>query len=300
MNASHTLAILGPTASGKTALALDISQEYGGIILSLDSLAVYRDIDIASAKPTPSERGSIPHYGIDLLAPDEAFDVVRFGECYRNASSHAKKHDVPLIIVGGTGFYLKALLEGMSPLPTITEEIQHAVAEQLVDVGLAHQKLAEIDRAYANRIKPTDRYRIEKGLLIAYATHTTPTEYFRRHPPIPIIQDPLPIYEVSVARDILRERIALRTVKMLREGLIDEVCMLERRYTRAPNPMKSIGIREVLDHLDGRLSTRQLREAIITHTAQLAKRQVTFNKSQLGVTFRGSVGEIRKKLEIRN
>jgi len=300
MNTLQSLAIIGSTASGKTALALNIAKEHGGIILSLDSLSVYCEIDIASAKPTLSEREGIPHYGIDLLSPDEPFDVVRFAECYRQASAQAKHLNVPLVIVGGTGFYLKALLEGMSPLPAISEEVRQRVTEGLIDIASAHRQLTQIDPAYAARIEPSDRYRIEKALLIAQATGTSPTEYFRLHPPKPTIQEPLPIYEVAVPRDILRERITLRTSKMLREGLIDEVCMLERKYTRAPNPMKAIGIREVLDHLDGRLNTRQLREAIKTHTAQLAKRQVTFNKSQLKVTFRGSAEEIRGELKIKN
>jgi len=296
MNTHRQLAIIGPTASGKTSLALEVARQNGGVILSLDSLALYRHIDIASAKPTPQERGEIPHFGIDLIAPDTPFDVTRFHDEYRRAYAYAQEHDQMLIIVGGTGFYLKTLLEGISPLPTITDAVRSTVSEMMRDLPGAYDLLRRIDSAYAHTLQLTDRYRIEKALLIARASGQTPTDYFRDHPPRPIITDPLPIYEVRTERALLRERIALRTAKMLRDGLIDEVCRLERTYSRAPHPMKAIGIREVLDHLDGRYNYTQLREAIITHTAQLAKRQTTFNKSQFEKTIGGSLQELRSRL----
>jgi tRNA dimethylallyltransferase len=299
MNIPRHFAIIGPTASGKTAMALDLADTYGGVILSLDSLALYRHIDIASAKPTPSERGDIPHYGIDILDPDEPFDVTMYEHPYREALEQARRRNGPLIIVGGSSFYLKTLIEGISPLPPITPDIRREVAAYLTRLPEAYRLLSQRDSAYARSIEPSDRYRIEKGLLIALASGMGPTEYFRQHPPRPVIEAPLTIYEITIDRTLLRERIALRTAKMLREGLIDEVCRLEKRYTRAPHPMKAIGIAEVLDYLDGKHTYRQMREAIITHTAQLAKRQVTFNKTQLNVDFRGSAQEIREReLEI--
>ncbi len=290
------MAIIGPTASGKTALALEVARQNGGAILSLDSLALYRRIDIASAKPTPEERGDVHHFGIDLIAPDEPFDVTMFLEEYRRAMRWTREREIPLIIVGGSGFYLKTLLEGISPLPPLSAELRQKIEEQMRDRPRAYRMLEQIDPHYAAGIKPADRYRIEKGLTIALASDQSPTDYFRAHPPRPVIEGALPIYEIETDRGVLRERIALRTAKMLREGLIDEVSMLERTYTRLPNPMKAIGIREVLDYLDGKLDHAQLREAIITHTAQLAKRQVTFNKSQFEGTIRGRVPQLRKRL----
>ncbi len=286
-------AILGPTASGKTALALDLARQTGGNILSLDSLAVYRHIDIASAKPARTERGSVPHFGLDLIDPDMPFDVTEFIHSYHRAADDARARNVPLIIAGGSGFYLKMLIEGISPLPDISDTLQQEVQQMLEDLREAYSVLMRIDPALARTIEPTDRYRIEKALLIARATHAAPTDYFRAHPPVPVITTPLPLYEIVIARPLLRERIALRTAKMLRDGLIDEVCGLERRYTRAPHPMKAIGIREVLDYLDGIFTYEQMREAIITHTARLAKRQVTFNKTQFDTVFRGTAQEIR-------
>jgi len=296
MNTHRQLAIIGPTASGKTALALETARRHNGVILSLDSLALYRHIDIASAKPTREERGERLHFGIDLIDPDTPFDVTMFLDEYRRAYAYAQEHDRMLIIVGGTGFYLKTLLEGISPLPVISDTQRMEIAKLMRHLPDAYRTLRRLDSAYADTVKPADRYRIEKALLIAHASGQTPSDYFRDHSPRPVISDPLPIYEVRTDRTLLRERIALRTAKMLREGLIDEVCMLERTYTRLPNPMKAIGIKETLAYLDGKLDHGALREAIITHTAQLAKRQVTFNKSQFGRTIGGSLQELRTML----
>lgn len=290
------LALIGPTASGKSALALEIARRYNGVILSLDSLAVYRYTDIVSAKPTLQERGDIPHYGIDILDPDEHFDVTLFAEVYRNVYAKAKQQQRLLIIVGGTSFYLKALMEGMSPKPDISPEIKQTVRRQCRDLADAYAKLEKIDPLYAGRITPADRYRIEKAWEIYLATHMPPTAYFQAHPPTPVIKAPLPIYEIVRPRDELRQRIRLRTEMMLASGLIDEVAALERRYTRAPHCMKAIGIRETLAYLDGRYDKATLLEKIAVNTGRLAKRQETFNRTQFHHVIRGEIDTLRQKL----
>jgi tRNA dimethylallyltransferase len=129
------------------------------------------------------------------------------------------------------------------------------------------------------KIAKNDRYRIEKALLVAKAAQMPPSEWFRAHPPKPIIKE-LPIFNIDVEREVLRERIAQRTQKMYAMGLVDEVAYLEQKYTRAPNSMKAIGIVEVLAFLDAKIDKEEMLQAITTHTAQLAKRQQTFNRSQ--------------------
>ena len=145
-----------------------------------------------------------------------------------------------------------------------------------------------------DKIAPSDRYRIEKALLIAEAGGMTPSEWFARNPPKPLIED-LDIYEIAVDRALLRERIKIRTKKMLQNGLIDEVCHLEHKYTRAPNPMKAIGIVETLEYLDGKLDISGLEERIVVHTAQLAKRQQTFNKNQFDKKVSLELEKLRKR-----
>ena len=274
------LALIGSTASGKTALSIDIAKKINANILSLDSLAIYKEIDIASAKPTIEERQGITHFGIDVLYPNEPFDVTTFIKLYKKAKEESIKDSKNLIIVGGTSFYLNILIKGISELPKISKEAKETTQELLTNLEKAHDFLYQKDPNYMKKIEKSDRYRIEKMLNLFFQTKLTPSEYFRANPPKATIVDKLPIYEIEVERNILRKRISLRTQKMIEDGLIDEVFYLEKTYTRHPNCMKAIGIKEVLAYFDKIYTKQEMIERIIIHTAQLAKRQRTFNKSQ--------------------
>ncbi|PLY07323.1 MAG: tRNA (adenosine(37)-N6)-dimethylallyltransferase MiaA [Arcobacter sp.] len=266
------IAIIGSTASGKTGLSIEIAQQTNSIILSLDSLSVYKEIDIASAKPTKEERGDIIHFGIDEVFPDERFDVLQFFQCYKKAKTYAQDNNKNLIIVGGTGFYLKALVEGLST--GIKEDIK-------LDIPLpeAYELLYSLDKDYMSRIASNDKYRVEKAYAIYKQTQMTPSEYFKENPKEPISKD-LKIFEIVWEREELRKRIALRTKQMIQDGVIDEVIFLEKKYRRSTNSMNSIGILETLEYLDGKIDKKQLEEKITLNTAKLAKRQNTFNKGQ--------------------
>lgn len=174
------IALLGPTASGKTALSIKLAKKYDCIVLSLDSLSVYKEIDIASAKPTKKERDGIIHFGIDEIKVDEEFNVVIFFELYKKAKEYALKNNKNLIIVGGTGFYLKAMMDGLSQKPEITLEINEKVQETLQDLHVAYKLLEKIDHEYANKISSNDSYRIEKWLEIYYASGLSSSEYFEK------------------------------------------------------------------------------------------------------------------------
>jgi len=274
------LAIIGPTASGKSDLALKAAQKLNAYILSIDSLSIYKEIDIVSAKPSPQELSLVKHFGINTLYPNEYFSVEIFIQLYKEVLLTCKQENKNLIIVGGSSFYLKSLLDGLSTLPIISPEIQTKVRTTLEkNLIQNYQKLQTIDPLYMQKIASTDRYRIEKALLIYEASGMTPTQWFTHHPPQPIIKN-LPIYNIDISRDLLRERIAQRTDKMYEMGLIDEVCYLEHKYSRLPNAMGAIGIVEVLQYLDGKVTKKEMLQNITTHTAQLAKRQQTFNKTQ--------------------
>lgn len=274
------LAIIGSTASGKTALAIELAHRMNAHILSLDSLAIYKEIDIASAKPSIEERQGIKHFGIDEIFPNEPFDVTTFIKLYNKAQKESIEANKNLIIVGGTGFYLSALINGISELPSISQEAKGKSKEQLQDLQSAYDFLYALDAKYMNNIKSSDSYRIEKMLNLYFETKLSPSEYFLANPPLATIEDNLPIYEIDVNREVLRERIKKRTGQMLKMGLIEEVFYLEKTYTRQPNSLKSIGIKEVLAYFDGDYSKKEMQERIVIHTAQLAKRQKTFNKSQ--------------------
>ena len=266
------IAIIGSTASGKTALSLEIASKTNSIILSLDSLCVYKEIDIVSAKPTLEERGEILHFGIDEVYPNVEFDVVCFMELYKKAKEYALKNDKNLIIVGGTGFYLKALIDGLSLGIETKIKLDISVAE-------AYDLLYSLDEMYMKKIEKNDKYRVEKAYAIYKQTGLTPTLYFEKNPKIPLAKD-LKIFEILWEKEELKKRVASRTNTMIKSGLIDEIIYLERKYTRAPNCMSSIGIVETFEYLDGKLSKEELEEKISQNTMKLAKRQNTFNKSQ--------------------
>jgi len=280
MGEFNQLALIGPTASGKTALAIELAHEKNAYILSLDSLSIYKEINIASAKPSLQERASIRHFGMDVIFPNEPFDVTTFIKLYQEARQTAINDGKNLIIVGGTSFYLHILMHGISPLPQISEASIEKSNELLKNVEEAHTFLSNLDKEHIQSIATHDRYRIEKMLHLYFETNMTPTAYFKANPPVSSMVEPLPVYEIDVHRDLLRTRINERTLKMIKCGLIDEVFYLEKHYTRLPNSMKSIGIKEVLSYLDGDYTKMQMKEKIVTHTAQLAKRQRTFNNSK--------------------
>jgi len=266
------IAIIGSTASGKTALSIEIANKTNSIILSLDSLCVYKEIEIASAKPTLQERGDIVHFGIDEVFPNEEFDVIKFIELYKKAKEYAINNDKNLIIVGGTGFYLKALIDGLS------QGIESKIKLDISSLE-AYDLLYSLDKEYMQRIERNDRYRIEKAYAIYKQTNLTPSEYFEKNPKIGIAKD-LKIFEILWEKEDLKKRIALRTNIMINSGLIDEIIYLEKKYTREPNCMASIGVIETLEYLDGKVSKKMLEEKICSNTTKLAKRQNTFNKGQ--------------------
>ncbi len=274
-------ALIGPTASGKSDLAINLALKLNYEILSLDSLSIYKEIDIASAKPSSEELNKVKHYGINEIYPNEKFDVVKFIEIYK------KIEHKNIIIVGGTGFYLKAMLGGISEMPEISEEIKKEASKK------DYTFLQKIDPIFASKISQNDTYRIQKGIEIYLATSTPPSVYFKNNPPKPILPN-IPVFEIDVDRNVLRDRIKKRTEKMFESGLIDEVAYIEKKYRDRRLPaLKAIGIKEVLDYFNGKYDLKTLKEKIITNTARLAKRQQTFNKTQ----FKNKISAPLDKLE---
>lgn len=182
------------------------------------------------------------------------------------------------------------MIDGISYKPVLNEETKLKVSKNLKD---GYEIMQKIDPIYAKNISCSDSYRIEKWLEIYFSSDMIPSEFFQQHKKEPIIKD-LELYEIHVEKEKLRERIRLRTQIMLDSGLIDEVFYLENKYTRAPNPMKAIGIKETLAFFDGELTKSELKERIIINTAQLAKRQRTFNTSQFSEHTKANTEELRK------
>lgn len=297
MSSMKQLAIIGSTASGKSDAALMLAQQHNALILSIDSLSIYKEIDIASAKPSKSELSQVEHFGINRLSPNETASVITFIDEYRAIHAQATVEKKNIIIVGGSSFYLKSMIDGLSKIPDYSLDTLQKTKTMLNDLSECHRLLSNIDPLIMEKITPTDIYRIEKMLLIYLESGMPPSQWFDAHPPKPIIEN-CPILNLHVERDILRERIALRTKKMVSFGLIDEVAELERVYGRTPNSMKSIGIIEVLEYLDAKITKEEMISLISTHTAQLAKRQQTFNMHQFILHSNGSADELYKSAEI--
>ena len=257
------LAIIGTTASGKSDLAIKVAREFNAVILSLDSLCLYKEIDIASAKPNKDELELISHFGVDFCVGD-------FIDEYKKAKLYAQQNNSMLIITGGSGFYLKSMLSGLSPK---IEPLKIEISDDEI-WNLA----VEIDKEFCAKFSKNDKFRLHKWYQIYTQTNEIPTQWLRLNTGEPIIKN-LTIYELVWDKFELIERIKTRTKNMLENGLIDEARYLFGRYDSALKPLNSIGLKEAKDYLDGRINLNELNDLITIHTTQLAKRQRTFNKS---------------------
>lgn len=273
----YLIAIVAPTASGKSALALRLAKALDAEIFSIDSLSIYNYVNIASAKPTPSELDSVRHYGINVLEPNEHCSAGVFCALFQEALQMCKKR--VLLLVGGSGFYLDCMLQGLSPMPTIDSVTLESINHSIATLPNAYAFLEHIDEHSAKNIAPQDTYRIHKLLQIYFATNTTPSLYFATHTKSPLITD-IALYSIAISREELKDRIKTRTNVMLDSGLLSEARWLLGHYGRDIQPFKAIGLKETLAYFDTMLDSNALVDRIITHTCQLAKRQATFIRSR--------------------
>ena len=274
----YQFAIIGTTASGKSDLAINVAQRLNAAILSLDSLCLYKEIDIASAKPSKNELELIRHFGIDLISPDMEFCVGDFINEYNHALAYAKSQNIPLIITGGSGFYLKSMLSGLAPkIEPIKIEISD---DEIWDLAM------KIDREFCAKFSKNDKFRLRKWYQIYAQTSKIPSQWLRLNTGEPVIKN-LTIFELVWDKFELIERIKIRTKNMLKNGLIDEAKDLFKRYDSALKPLNSIGLKETKEYLDGKIDIDELSNLITIHTTQLAKRQRTFNKSFNSIKING-------------
>jgi tRNA dimethylallyltransferase len=281
------VAIMGPTASGKTAAALAIARERPVEIISVDSALVYRGMDIGTAKPTAEELASAPHHLIDIIDPLESYSVAQFrDDTLRLVAEISARGALPLL-VGGTMMYFKGLTDGLDDLPTADAGVRAALDEEAARIGWPgmHAKLRALDPATADRLAPNDAQRINRALEIIELTGKPMSELLARR-----AKPELPFELVSFAlepndRAVLHRRIALRFDQMLGErddeGLVAEVARLRARGDLTPNlpSMRCVGYRQAWEYLDGTIDRAALRELGIIATRQLAKRQLTWLRS---------------------
>ncbi len=287
--------LMGPTASGKSALALEIAEHFECEIISVDSAQIYRHMDIGTAKPSPAERSRVPHHLIDVVEPHESYSAARFRDDATALMREITERGKTPLLVGGTMLYFKALTEGLNELPEADPTIRLVIDTMAEEKGWTgvHAELARADPQAAARIQPNDAQRIQRALEIYYLTGKTMTELLAKPKYVY-----LPYRTCSIAlsvepRERLYERIAERFEVMLELGLISEVRNLRRTYALEPDmtSMRCVGYRQVWGYLDGEYSLATLREKAITATRQLAKRQMTWLRATPDLTWFAATSE---------
>lgn len=259
-------------------MGVKVAKQTNSIILSLDSLAIYKEINVASAKPCMNEREGVVHFGVDEIYPNEAFNVTTYISLYKKAKDFAKTNNKNLIILGGTSFYLDVLLRGVSKMPFIPDEVIKKADEILKDTQAAYATY--LQHVKEPTIAKNDRYRLQKWFEFYLCEGITKEEYFKKNPPVPVINEKVPVYEIAVDKEVLKKRIDIRTKQMFDAGIVSEVKNLILKYGKEPKAFKAIGIIEVIEYLEKKHSLNETIELVATHTKQLAKRQRTFNRSK--------------------
>jgi len=281
--------LMGPTASGKSALALALAARWPVEIVSVDSAQVFRDMDVGTAKPTAADRARVPHHLIDIVAPTGRYSAAQFAhDANELIEAIAARGAVPLL-VGGTMLYFKALTEGLSSLPQADAAIRAEIDAEAARDGweCLHAHLAEVDPETAARLAPADRQRIQRAVEV-YRISGRPLSAFLREPRLPTsTREFLPVALAPAERPQLHGRIAARFDAMLEAGLVDEVCSLRQHYPLDPElpSMRAVGYRQAWQYLEGQLDRAGLRAAGLHATRQLAKRQLTWLRATPARTF---------------
>lgn len=279
-NLPSAVFIMGPTASGKTDLAIELVKHYPFEIISVDSALVYKGMNIGTAKPSAEELSIAPHRLIDILDPAQSYSTAKFrADALAAMQEIHANHKIPLL-VGGTMLYHRSLLYGLSELPKADEKIRAELEQQakLEGAEFMHRRLTEIDPVAAQRIHPNDPQRVQRALEVYEITGKSMTQLQQESQAEAL---PWNTYKIIVApdsRDLLRERIAIRFKQMIAQGFIEEVRGLFNRgdLDLSLPSMRAVGYRQVWEHLEGKTSKEQMIEQGITITRQFAKRQMTW------------------------
>jgi tRNA dimethylallyltransferase len=273
--------LVGPTASGKTAVALELAQRVGAEIVSMDSMLVYRGMDIGVAKPERAERERVPHHLIDVVEPSEAFSVHDFLAQARRAHEQVLARGRRALFVGGTAFYLKSMLQGLFDGPAIEPAVRALFERRYDEEGAAalHAELARVDPRLAQRVHPNDRKRVVRGLEVHAQTGRALSELqttWGWHGAGPSAAAAARIAGLALEVGELDQRIAQRTNTMLARGWVEEALAIRAGCGFGPTAQQALGYREVLELADGRLSREECARSIALRTRQFARKQRTW------------------------
>jgi tRNA dimethylallyltransferase len=275
--------LMGPTASGKTNVAVELAQRYPVELISVDSALVFRDMDIGTAKPDLATLTRAPHHLIDIINPTEAYSAAAFvRDALRLMADITARGKIPLL-VGGTMLYFKALREGLSPLPQADAALRAELDAEIALHGIEqlHRQLAELDPETASRLHSTDTQRIQRAVEVCRLTGQPMSELLKTASAHELPYQVLSIALIPSDRAVLHQRIATRFAAMLKQGLVSELQMLREKYPLHPNmtSMRCVGYRQTWEYLEGEINENELLEKGIVATRQLAKRQLTWLRS---------------------
>ena len=294
------IVICGPTASGKTGLSIELAKRINGEIVSCDSMQIYKDMTIGTAKPTAEEMQGIKHYLIDCVSPEQRFSVADYKREATNAIKDIlAKGKVP-IVVGGTGLYLEALIYGIE-YEEIEVDLDYRARldkiEEEKGLQYLYNEAEKIDEEAAKKISPNDKKRIYRVLEIYKATGKTKTqlekESRKKCPDFDYI-----LFGINMDRDKLYERINKRVDMMIKNGLIGEVQDLSKKYNEFPTAMQGLGYKEVIEYLEGKITKDEMIEKIKMMTRRYAKRQLTWFRKYENITWLDGLKPVEENLKI--
>lgn len=301
MEKQKVIVICGPTASGKTALSIELAKKINGEIVSCDSMQIYKEMDIGTAKPTVEEMQGIKHYMIGIISPNERYSVADYKKDAKIAIKEILgKGKVP-IVVGGTGLYIDSLIYEIEYQNIeFDREYREHLEKEVKEKGLEelYNVAKEIDPEAIEKISKNDKKRILRILEIYHATGENKTEQERKSRQKEVEYD-YKVYALNMDREKLYDRINKRVDKMIEEGLIQEVEKIYKKYNDFPTAMQGLGYKEVVEYLEGKLTKEEMIEKIKQETRRYAKRQLTwFRKNKQTIWLDVGKNTIQNNIEI--
>ncbi|MCA9194449.1 MAG: tRNA (adenosine(37)-N6)-dimethylallyltransferase MiaA [Planctomycetales bacterium] len=273
--------LTGPTSSGKTKLALAVAETLGAEIISLDSMAIYRGMDIGTAKPTPSQRERVVHHMLDIVEPTELYSVSQYVMEAHRCAAEIRSRGKKVLVCGGTPLYLKALIRGLFLGPTADWDFRQAVDADVTQYGIdvLRERLLQVDPLLAHKLHPNDQRRMIRALEVARVTGQ-PLSHWQEQFDVPASKEACPVVVLKLQRSWLHERINSRVNSMLQNGLADEVRGLLTRFGQlGRTAAQAVGYREMIQFLSDQVAWEETVENIMAHTRQFARRQEIWFRS---------------------
>ena len=300
MNKPRVIVIAGPTASGKTKLAIELAKKINGEIVSCDSMQIYKEMDIGTAKPTKKEQQEAKHYMIDIISPNERFSVSDYKKMAENKMEEIIQSGKTPIVVGGTGLYINSLIYGIEFVEIeFDEKYRQELEKRAEREGLEklYEEAKKIDEDAMKKISPNDKKRIIRVLEIFHSTGMTKSkqeELSRKNGP----KFDYKVFAINIDREVLYERINNRVDQMIEAGLIEEVKKIYQKYNCFPTAMQGIGYKEVVEYLKGNCTKEEMVEKIKLESRRYAKRQLTWFRKNKDIIWLDGLNDMQNNIKI--